>query len=203
MIWESGPWKEEIARIAVSLKKRKGQKRWYEPSYVNFEKEIFFAAYFIRKLQEAHKISDEIKTHTIKASEFKPTKRPVDIMNRYKIEELYNLSNPSGCSLSLMEFCNQIIHSFVFIPSFIDPPLRLDGFFVTSDRKKEISLFHFKIDNVIELLLKISNDCIVYCKMLRDKKTKQIKVVKNSSILDNHTKNFISSINSRHHKSGE
>ena len=60
MIWESQFWKEDLARLALQLKKRTGQRRWSERSLAKLEKEVFIGFYAIRKLLESKKLSERL-----------------------------------------------------------------------------------------------------------------------------------------------
>ena len=81
MIWDSGPWKAEVARLAGLIRKRAVQKRWTEATGAKFEQEIFYMAYAIRKLIEAKKLSDELEARTINVVEYPPTGKAVDLLN--------------------------------------------------------------------------------------------------------------------------
>jgi hypothetical protein len=60
VIGDSAPWEAELLRIADRLEKRKTQKRWHEESRFLVERDIMIAAYIIRKLMEAKKLSDHV-----------------------------------------------------------------------------------------------------------------------------------------------
>src|SRR5262249_34944504 len=144
MIWESGPWKRDIARRVARLKRRQRQRRWLEASLASVEQDIFSLAYAVRKLIEAGKVSDEVEAEPLSALEYHPLGRTVDIMNWHKLDELYDLETHKDKRITLRDFCNQIIHSFIFLPSMGESG-GLDGFFVASDRTKDRRLPHFKV----------------------------------------------------------
>lgn len=161
MIYESYPWKCDIATRAARLRRRKQQKRWPEASFAAVERDIFLSAYAVRKLIESNKISDEVQYSTIRAGAYQSRHIAVDFMNRHDLDSLYDLSVPSEkTEVSLLDFCNQIIHSFVFCLAF-DDNRAFDGLFVASDRDKEQRLLHFEIDTVMDALERIANDDIV------------------------------------------
>ncbi len=159
MIYESWPWKREIARIAESLRRRKNQKRWRAKSAVNVEREIFICAYIIRKLMDAYKISDEVEAFTLNAKVHPHYGEPVDILNKDKILELYNLSESKRTTVGVRQFCNLVIHSYVFAPV-QGESLGLDGFCIASDRHKNQRLFFFDIDSILDLLTRVAKDDI-------------------------------------------
>ncbi len=143
------------------------------------EQEIFLAAYIVRKLLDSKKISDEVESSLVKGSEYPSHNHPVDIMNWHKIDELYDLSSEKEITLELREFCNQIIHSFVFVPSVQDG---LEGFFVASDRKKSSRVFYFEIEEIIHAVERVAYDNIVDWSAKRTT-GKEMKIVKKSDRL--------------------
>lgn len=180
MIWESSPWKQYLARSAANLRRRKRQKRWTAASLAALEREVFFSAYAVRKLLEAGKISDEAEARPLRAAKHLPSGRTVDFLNWDKLDELYLLSARTEIDLPLREFCNQIIHSFVFTPTITDRG-GLGGFFVTSERDKNKRLLYFAVDDVARSLARVAND-IVDASFHRDFVGGPAKITKKSSI---------------------
>lgn len=87
-------------------------------------------------------------------------------MNWHKLDELYDLSAGREASIGLRDFCNQIVHSFVFVLS-IAASGGLQGFFVASDREKSQGLLYFDIDSVSDALLRVSRCDIVVLEISR------------------------------------
>jgi hypothetical protein len=182
MIWESGPWKRELERLAASLTRRKQQKRWYESSDAKLEREVFYAAYAVRKLLDACKISDEVEALRIEATAYMPTGRVIDIMNWDRIQKLYDLSKGTSRTISLRGFCDQIIHSFIFMPCFVDEySANLAGVYIASDHQMEKSLLYFDIDEIIKTLQAVVVDGIAVAEWKRDGPNKPLRVVKKST----------------------
>jgi hypothetical protein len=182
VIWESGPWKRYLARCADALRRRKEQRRWLQASYAAAERDIFLSAYAVRKLLDAGDISDEVESQSLRAAAYPPRGRTVDVMNSYRIQELYDLSAQSEVALTLRDFCNQVVHSFVFSLG-ITPSGGLEGFFLASDREKERRLLYFHIDNVLDALLRVADDDIVTMEISRDGVGMPAKITKKSNRL--------------------
>jgi hypothetical protein len=115
MIWDSSPWKRDIARRADALRRRKDQKRWSEASMARVEQDIFLSAFAVRKLIESFKISDEVESRSIRAKGYKRRSGAADVMNWHRIDQLCELDNAGWRTVSLKDFCNQIIHSYMFV----------------------------------------------------------------------------------------
>jgi len=103
-------------------------------------------------------------------------------MNWYKLDKLYDLSRSTRLAISLRDFCNQMIHSFVFMPSMNDRG-GLHGFFVASDRQKNSSVLYFDIDAFADALERVANDDIVHVETIREFVGGPAKVVSKSSVL--------------------
>jgi hypothetical protein len=179
VIWESWPWKKNLERRSATLNKRINQKRWPESSLANVEQDIFLSAYIIRKLLEAKKLSDEVESIALHAKRSVRTGRVPDIMNWHRLEEFYDLAHAVAVDVCLRDFCDQIIHSFVFAVVASAPGL--EGFYVASDRARSSGLFYFDIKQVIRVLKRIVHDDIVSSEYVRDKTTGEVKVVRKSN----------------------
>ncbi len=145
------------------------------------EREVFYAAYAVRKLLDAFKISDEIEGLSLTGLEYERQNRMIDLGNRDRIDELFDLSCSTECKVALREFCNQVIHSFTFVPARQDETNGLAGFFLASDRQKDKSLLYVDIDEVIAALLKVANDDIVRMQWIRDGVGLPMRIIKKSN----------------------
>lgn len=180
MIADSWPWKAEIARRALRLRQRTRQRRWHERSFVGVEKDLFLSAYAVRKLVEAGKLSDELESTVISAKKFGPPGKAVGRLSVNRVEELYDLSQPASEGLLLVPFCNQIIHSFIFQICLGPDGDGLVGFYVASDRYRRTGLLYFEIEQVISLLLEVSEDDIVLTEMKRNPRSGEMEYARKS-----------------------
>ncbi|MFA0889250.1 MAG: hypothetical protein ACC613_09205 [Synergistales bacterium] len=180
MIWDSVPWKQEIERRASSLRRRKKQKRWGAISVAKLEQDVFYAAFAVRKLIEAFRVSNEVESLLIVAEEHPPRNKVVDVMNWHRIDELFDLSSKKRRTFCPKELCHQIIHSFVFVPCLDDDTASLSGFFIASDWQKKKSLFFVNIDEIIKMLEAIANDNIESSIGRRDPESGEMKVIAKS-----------------------
>lgn len=176
MIWESWPWKRELLKRAASMERRKKQSRWSDASCRKVELDTFLSAYAIRKLLDAKKISDEVEFISLQVLTYQPLSRSVDFMNWDKIDKLYDLSRCAKASVSLRGFCNQIVHSFIFLPCFDGDSGGLSGIFVASDREKERRLLYFNVDEIVTVFRQVAEDDIVALHMTRDAVGEPLKV---------------------------
>jgi hypothetical protein len=180
VIWESWPWKRELARLAAKMRRRMVQRRWSEASLAILERDVFVTGFAIRKLLDSHKLSDEAESIGIPATAHAARGRAVDIMNWHRIDELYDLGASHKLVISLRKFCDQVVHSFVFVPE-TDEGTGLQGFFLTSDRCKAERLLYFDIEDVVKAMERISADDIVSMETYREKVGDEMKIVRKSS----------------------
>lgn len=190
MIDDSTPWKELLSRKAASLTKRGTQRRWTAASSAAVEQDIMLSAYAVRKLLEAGKISDEFVSTPVNAIAFafKGERRYYvetgdlpDLSNWHRIEEFYNLEEGQEVRIGLRDFCNQIVHSWIFLLS-VSEAHNADGFFVASDRERGERLLHFSIEEAARVLHGVANDDIVWVHRRRDLTTGQWRYVTKSRV---------------------
>lgn len=157
MIWESSYWKEELLRHAGRIRRRQTLKRWTERSSAGLEKDVMVGFYAIRKLIEAHKVSDEIRDRCLVLQAYPWSGSPVTFMNWDKIDKKYRLDCPAQVTKPLVWVANQIVHSFVFMPS-SDEAGRLDPLLFNSDRTRREFLYSFGLDQIIALFEEVGTN---------------------------------------------
>ena len=91
MISDSVPWKIELLRIADRLEKRQTQKRWSEQSFFLAERDVMLAAYIIRKLIEAKKLSDDVTGREVVVIQHPLSGRVPDLMSYERVWKNYDL----------------------------------------------------------------------------------------------------------------
>jgi hypothetical protein len=158
MIYESTPWKEELLKAAVRLKRKSTQKRWTARSSFVVERDIMVSAYAIRKLLEAHKLSDELQFLQVETIQYSLVGDVPDAWNRHEFYDSYDLESGVATHLPVRELCNQIIHSWVFILSATEAGNEFDGIFVCSDRARRSYLYFIAAKVLIRLFETIGSE---------------------------------------------
>jgi len=156
------------------------QRRWSEASLATLERDVFVTGFAIRKLLDSHKLSDEAESIGVPAMAHATRRRAVDTMNWHRIDELYDLGASHKLVISLRKFCDQVVHSFVFVPE-TDVGTGLRGFFLTSDHCKAERLLHFDMEDVVRVMERISADDIVSMETHREKVFGEMKILRKSS----------------------
>ncbi len=169
MIWDSIPWKADLLRVADSLERRTAQRRWSERTSFLVERDVMNAAYALRKLIEARKVSDELAAETVPAREHTLIGRPVDVWNRHEFYAHYDMEHTQSVQLALADFCNQVIHSWVWMLSVTkEPPHLFDGIFVSSDRTRRRCVYFLAAAALVRVFRAVADDDIVSIAMLRN-----------------------------------
>ena len=169
VIDDSIPWKEDLLRVADVLERRTRQRRWTERTSFLVERDVMNGAYAVRKLNEARKISDELAAETVACRRHTLTGRPVDIWNRHAFYEHYDMEHPESVALALAGFCNQVIHSCVWMLSATeDPPHQFDGIYVSSDRARKRHVYFMPADSLISVFRSVGSDDVALIRMQRD-----------------------------------
>jgi hypothetical protein len=157
MIWESEYWKEPLLKLASKLVRWKKPREWTERELVSIEKDVFVALYSIRKLMDAKKLSNATEVMSVSVSIYPSEGKDVTIYNWERIDHLYNLEVENLSQRDLRFVCNQIIHSYVFIPD-IDEHGIFQAIMFCSDRERNINLFGIGVDDLIDTLRVVGKD---------------------------------------------
>ena len=155
MIWQSSYWKKDLLKIADILEKRTNQKKWFDASNANAEKEIMISAFMIRKLFESRKIDSAIENKLIKITKYKANGKKISVLRRLSPERYFDMEKAISSTISVKDIYNNIIHSYVFQLLFIDKEFKY--FCIASDRNRFRFMFEIKVIDYINILKEIGN----------------------------------------------
>lgn len=170
MIWESKPWKNELLANARLLKRYAESKRRSERRSFGIERTIFLSAYIMRKLWEAGKLSSSWEKRKVACILHPPKSRIPDRLSWHRIDEHYNLDVSNLDSLTAIEFCHRLIHSYVFM-EVEGPNKQIIGVFFASDQTKRRGLWFVKFIDVLALLNETGRDYPSSSHMVQHPKT--------------------------------
>ncbi|SRR5260370_13138273 len=175
MIWESGPWKNELLANARLLEQYAKSKRRSERRSFCIERAIFLSAYVMRKLWESGKLSSSWEKRKVSCIFHPPKTRKPDRLSWHRIGEHYRLDTSKPDSLTAIEFCHRLIHSYVFME--VEGPGKIiAGFFFASDQTKSRGLWFVKFIDVLTLLKETGRDYPSSSHMVRHPKTNEWRV---------------------------
>ncbi|SFO49970.1 hypothetical protein SAMN05660359_03875 [Geodermatophilus obscurus] len=161
MIWESGPWRHELAQVADRLEKRRTQRRWTQQTSFLVERDVMVSAYAVRKLHEARKVSEKVATSPIPVQRHQLIGQTPDILRTDDLGA-YDFEDVTTTTLTLRELCNQFIHSYVFVLAAGDDGSALDGVFVASDRERRRAVYWVGLADLIEAFRRVAYEDIVH-----------------------------------------
>lgn len=167
MISDSIPWREELWRVADRLEKKSKQQRWTERSSFLVERDFMTSAYAIRRLNEAHKISDDLAKTKVPVIRHKRIGSVPDIWNRHEIWEHYDLENGVPDHITIPHLCNQLIHSFVWVLSATGDAELFNGAFVASENERHKHLYFLPVESLITLCRNVAAEDIGYVQYQR------------------------------------
>lgn len=139
------------------------------------ERDLFVSAFLVRKLLEAPgKVSNEVRARTIPVLEYRRTARDeplwwkreeLDWWTAGDFERFCDLKSPKPTTVSLWEYCNQLIHSLVFcITQHVPEGVQASGWagiFVASGRRSTSSILYIEAGEILEMLGDVIADDVV------------------------------------------
>ena len=115
------------------------------------------AAYIIRKLAHYHKLSNATIESPIRCTEYRAKYDFITIANNHKIDQNYDLEEPSETTIPAIRMVNSIIHSHSFTLS-TDESNTILGFLVTSDFDRRKSIRAIDLTEFITFMRLVGND---------------------------------------------
>jgi len=168
MIWDSNPWKHDLIKGADFLHRLTvQQKPLTERQRVSIERRLFLGFYAIRKLLEAHKLTDGCSNQELRVKVYPPTGKPITHFNWHKSDEHFEFDSPSSGAWALEKLCHQFVHSYIFHIVEGESGV-LTGFFIASDRQRAKGLIDIEASTVISVFRSVASDDITSVQWSRD-----------------------------------
>lgn len=114
MIDDSVPWRTELGKSALRLRRWDVQSRWTGRTYFLVERDIMMGAYSVRRLIDSGKTSAQLPKMRRSVRRYARTGRVPMVLDRFSPELFYDITSPTSDELTLAQLCNQFIHSFIF-----------------------------------------------------------------------------------------
>ena len=156
MIWESGPWKDLLLNDAALLERWSAKASVTERRSMLIERKVFLAAYTIRKLYEAQKLSTSFRDRSLRCRTYPAIS---DRITHHSVElnKLYDFNFSEERVIAVRDLIDLVIHSFVF-SEFLREDLTVGGFLVTSDKKRYDCLWFVEMKVFICLMRQVGSD---------------------------------------------
>ena len=155
MIYESWPWRRDLMRDADILD-RWAAKSMSERRSVLIEKKVFVAAYAMRRLLQAGKLSTSTDRKPVTVDQF-PSIKPIGKQDRWDFHLHYDIAAGSSSTLPAYRLLDLIIHSFIFAEWQDEVNNRLMIAF-TSDRTRDQHLYLVALTDFVDLIRFVATD---------------------------------------------
>jgi hypothetical protein len=123
------------------------------------------AAYSVRKLAEARKTSTLLQSKLWRVRVHELNSAIPNLLTRHAFWDHFDLGGSEIAELRVLEICNQIIHSYIFVLSAPQDEVGMDGVFVSSDRARKSRLYFIDLDTLIQIFEYIGTEDIVHFSM--------------------------------------
>jgi hypothetical protein len=174
MILAAHIWKEELNKELREFTVFLDTTKAYLDDYLDLRVEKFFfvSAFLIRKLNEAHTLSDQLIANSYICERYPRINinATLNIENKDSVHKFYNLTHQEQSSLKFGHICNLLIHSFIFSPVFAYSG-KFFGVLFNSDKIKNRWLYWIEANTFCNLVSDVIQDDIVYTNY--DRKTKK------------------------------
>lgn len=157
MIHESTPWKTQLARDADLVERWAAKAGHSERRSFLIERKVFLAAYAMRKLDDAAKLSTGTLGSPMAVSRFPPARSGYSDANSHRWDEFFNLGNGASIELPRRRVLNLLIHSLVFV-EVLGEADTFHAFMVTSDQERASGLVQVELTAFVGLMRLAAND---------------------------------------------
>ncbi len=155
------PWKHQLNRTLLDFRKLP-EKTGRVHDEVSLEKFFFVSAFLMRKLWERLELTNDIDETEFAVKKYACIRKPppIHFWVRDKegrvwqpIEDHYELDEPKDATLSFVQLCNQVIHSYVFVARPKEGEV-----FLCSKRFFEKVLYRIEVTRYLELIERVYYD---------------------------------------------
>jgi hypothetical protein len=109
---DSQYWREELARIAKSVRPITSPSRWSPRLAGVIERDIIVGFFVLRRLIESHKLPSGFPQRMVNVFSVRATKN-VTMINNHRLHENYDWDCEVQENVSVLYLCNQCIHARV------------------------------------------------------------------------------------------
>lgn len=170
MIHDSAPWKAHLASDADIIERWAAKPRQSAHRSFLIERKVFLAAYTMRKLDDAIKLSTATLSEPMRVQRYSPIQSGYSEVNSHRFDEFFDLANAAQVDLPARRILNLLIHSLVFV-EVLGEAETYDAFMVTSDHEQARGLIQVGMAAFVELMRRASNDFPSSIRRTRDRDT--------------------------------
>jgi hypothetical protein len=109
---ESCYWKEELLRIAGSIRRVTKPPRWTERTQCIVERDLAVGFFLLRRLIELNLVSSATTDRQLHIFCYKARGKRVTKLNNHRLEELYDMENEVAATKKPLYVSNQFLHAY-------------------------------------------------------------------------------------------
>ena len=175
---ESCYWKEELVRIAKTIRRVKTPVRWSERAHCIVERDLMIGFFMVRRLIELHKVSSKTRDFSLAVFSCPVRVKHVHRMNVHDHWETYDLQKEKRESKKPYYVSNQFIHAYT---SFVqrDETRNWSDVYIVSDFDRNDCIWRIPVDQIRRLFIVASQDYVHSSQMFYNKKTGDYDVFTN------------------------
>ena len=129
---------------------------------VLYERHLMLVAFQIRTLLERPKVGHRTRNSRVEGRVYKRLgKHPVTLMNVMDVAESFDLDHPQVVQLPIFEVCNQLVHHYL-LAVLPNGAHRFEELWVFSDWKRNVCLYEFKLDRVLEVFARFTSEASAF-----------------------------------------
>lgn len=154
---ESCYWKEELARIANTIRVSKRPTRWTERAHCVVERDLMIGFFMVRRLIELHKVSSSTRDMSMSVFSCPSRGKPIHFMNAHHIDEVYDLGKERAQVKKPLYVSNQFIHAYT---SYVirDKSRNWSAVYIVSDYDRKTCIWRIPISEVRRLFCVAAGD---------------------------------------------
>jgi hypothetical protein len=154
---ESCYWKEELERIAKTIRPVQKPVRWSERAHCVVERDLMIGFFIVRRLIELHKVSSKTRDYSMTVFSCPVRVKHVHRMNAHDHCETYDLQNEKRASKKPFYLSNQFIHAYT---SFVarDKTRNWSDVYIVSDYDRNECIWRIPVAQIRGLFSVASHD---------------------------------------------
>lgn len=158
---ESAPYRLELRQYAESLRVRQDRQVWRQDSLSKVERILFVGFFFVRRLIECRKVTDSCARSSVQL--LRSTIDREREVSDFKRDDLFKDLDSTAWVTSRVDvhqLADKVMHAWWFVPVRGEEGRGLNGFILTTDRKRNAELWWLPIESVIEVFDRFADQSI-------------------------------------------
>lgn len=154
---ESCYWKEELHRIARTIRYVSRPPRWSERAHDIVLRDLMIGFFILRKLIDLHTVSTATSDQMLNVCSCQARGKNVTLLNAHRLWELYDLDREIPTSKTPIYIANQFIHAYTGLVA-RDESRNWSDVLVVSDYDRNDCIWRVPIAEIRNLFSKAADD---------------------------------------------